>query len=68
MTDTGASSVTQKARYGGVARFFHWSIAGLIVLQYVLAKLGELAEDDGERLRALALLANHKSIGMTVLG
>ncbi|MEM1439558.1 MAG: cytochrome b/b6 domain-containing protein [Pseudomonadota bacterium] len=67
MTDTGASSVTLKARYGGVARFFHWSIAGLIVLQYVLAKLGEVAEDDGERLRALALLANHKSVGMTVL-
>ena len=67
MTDTGASSGTHKARYGGVARFFHWSIAGLIVLQYVLAKLGELAEDDGERLRALALLANHKSVGMMVL-
>ncbi|MEO0347014.1 MAG: cytochrome b/b6 domain-containing protein [Pseudomonadota bacterium] len=67
MTDTGASSDMHNARYGGVARFFHWSIAGLIVLQYVLAKLGEVAEDDGERLRALALLANHKSVGMTVL-
>ncbi len=67
MTDTGASSDTHKTHYGGVARFFHWSIAGLIVLQYVLAKLGEVAGDDGERLRALALLANHKSIGMTVL-
>lgn len=66
-TGSGAPSGTQKARYGGVARFFHWSIAGLIVLQFVLAKLGEMAEDGGELLRALALLANHKSVGMTVL-
>ncbi len=39
----------------------------MIVLQFVLAKLGEWAEDDGERLRQLALLANHKSVGMTIL-
>ena len=66
MTDPGSPAGGRKDRYGGVARFFHWSIAGLIVLQYVLAEMGEHAEDAGERLRALALLANHKSVGMTV--
>jgi cytochrome b561 len=46
----------------------HWIIAGLIVLQYILARLAELAEKDAQIMRELALLANHKSIGLTVLG
>jgi len=67
MSDRGTPHAQSADRYGGVARFFHWSIAALIVLQFVLAQLGDLAEEDGERLRQLALLANHKSVGMTVL-
>jgi len=45
----------------------HWLIAGLIVGQFVLAKLAELAKESNQILDQLALLANHKSIGMTIL-
>ena len=54
-------------RYHPVSRVLHWLIAGLIICQYVIAKLAERADSDGEVVRQLALLANHKSIGMTVL-
>src|ERR1700728_3951530 len=51
-------------RYSAVAQSFHWIIAALIVTQFVLARMG-----DGLPLgaRKLALLARHKSIGMTIL-
>jgi len=49
------------------AKFLHWSVAGLIVAQYVLAKLAEYAEAKGEIVNQLALLANHKSVGMSIL-
>lgn len=51
-------------RYGAVAQAFHWIIAGLIVTQFVLA---DLAEDLPLGIHKLALLARHKSFGMTVL-
>jgi cytochrome b561 len=54
-------------RYGVVARSLHWAVAGAIALQFLLSQLAELAEHDGERLRQLALLANHKSVGITIL-
>lgn len=54
-------------QYSNIAKFFHWLIAGLIVSQYVLAKLSERAEHQGQTLEQLALLANHKSVGMTIL-
>ncbi|MEN7342446.1 MAG: cytochrome b/b6 domain-containing protein, partial [Pseudomonadota bacterium] len=60
-------SAEKSDKYGGIARFFHWAIAAMIVLQFVLAKLYEWAEADGERVRQIALIANHKSVGMTVL-
>ncbi len=50
-------------RYHEVARILHWLIAGLILLQYALASMAEDATSD---LQELALLANHKSVGMTV--
>jgi len=52
------------ARYSAVAQGFHWIIAALIVTQFVLARLA-----DGLPLgmHKLALLARHKSFGMTVL-
>src|SRR5271170_1372690 len=51
-------------RYGAVAKLFHWLIAGLIVTQFVLARMA-----DGLPLGAhkLGLLARHKSFGMTIL-
>jgi cytochrome b561 len=51
-------------RYGAVAQAFHWIIAALVVTQFVLANL----EDDLPiGAHKLALLARHKSVGMTVL-
>jgi len=51
-------------RYGAVAQALHWIIAALIVTQFVLASL---AEDLPAGMHKLALLARHKSFGMTVL-
>jgi cytochrome b561 len=51
-------------RYTAVAKTFHWVIAGLIVTQFVLANM---ADDLPLGARKLALLARHKSFGMTVL-
>ena len=57
---------TQNApdRYNHIARILHWLVAGGIVLQYVLANLAENAES---RFQQFVLLANHKSVGMTIL-
>jgi cytochrome b561 len=55
---------SSSARYTAVAQAFHWIIAALIVVQFVLANL----EDDLPiGAHKLALLARHKSFGMTVL-
>jgi cytochrome b561 len=51
-------------RYGVVAQTFHWIIAALIVTQFVLANM---ADDLPIGVHKLALLARHKSFGMTVL-
>ena len=53
-----------EARYTLTAKLLHWFVAGLIVLQFILA---ELAEDAATPLRELALLANHKSVGITIM-
>ena len=55
---------TTTTRYHEVARLLHWLIAGLILLQYALASM---AEDAASDLQELGLLANHKSVGMTIL-
>jgi cytochrome b561 len=51
-------------RYSAVAQGFHWIIAGLIVTQFTL---GWIADDLPLGLHKLAVLARHKSFGMTVL-
>ena len=51
-------------RYGAVAQGFHWLIAGLIVAQFTLAWI---ADDLPSGMEKLAMLARHKSFGMTVL-
>ena len=55
-------------RYSAVARILHWSVAALIVVQYLLAELAKWAEQQSQPLEQLALLANHKSIGITIFG
>jgi cytochrome b561 len=52
------------ARYSALAMLCHWVIAGLVVTQFVLARM---AEDLPLGAHKLALLARHKSFGMTVL-
>jgi cytochrome b561 len=57
-------SSSSPTRYSAVAQAFHWIIAALVVTQFVLANL----EDDLPiGAHKLALLARHKSFGMTVL-
>ncbi len=53
-----------QTRYTAVAQTFHWIIAALIITQFTLAWM---ADDLPLGLRKLALLARHKSFGMTVL-
>jgi cytochrome b561 len=55
---------TAPTRYSAVAQTFHWVIAGLIVTQFSLAWM---ADDLPLGMHKLALLARHKSFGMTVL-
>ena len=55
---------TTPTRYGAVAQIFHWVIAALIVTQFVLARM---ADDLPLGVHKLALLARHKSFGMTIL-
>ncbi|MCL4170936.1 UNVERIFIED_CONTAM: hypothetical protein GTU68_034479, partial [Idotea baltica] len=53
--------------YSSTAKLFHWLIAALIVAQHVLAKLAEYAGQQNKALDQLAILGNHKSVGMTIL-
>ena len=59
-------------RYGNVARSFHWLVAALIVVQFLLAPLPEnlppdIHLDPPFGMDKLGLLARHESFGMTVL-
>ena len=50
--------------FAPAARVLHWLMALLIVVQYVLARM---AAPLPLGMRKLSLLAEHKSVGMTVL-
>ena len=51
-------------RWGAVAQTLHWLIVALIITQVILALTGA-AELHG--LAKLAMLARHKSVGITIL-
>lgn len=51
-------------RWGSVAKFFHWAIVLLVITQFVLALI---AEDLPIGMQKLAVLARHKSVGITIL-
>lgn len=53
----------QNQQYHPIAKYLHWIIAALIVLQFILANLAEDAETPSAE---LAILANHKSVGITI--
>jgi cytochrome b561 len=50
-------------RWGAVAQLLHWLIVTLIIVQVTLASLA----DDAPPAHELALLARHKSFGLTIL-
>ena len=52
------------ARWGAAALAFHWLIAALIFVQLPLGLIASKLPPDMEK---LALLASHKSIGLTIL-
>jgi len=51
-------------RYGLVPQFLHWIVVILVVTQYVLA---EAADELPLGIEKLAMLARHKSVGITIL-
>lgn len=53
--------------YDATAKMLHWLIAGLVIVQFILAKMADLAGDVDNTVRELALLANHRSVGITIL-
>jgi cytochrome b561/polyisoprenoid-binding protein YceI len=53
------------ARWGAVSQLLHWLIVALIAVQAALGLTGRLLPLGVEK---LALLARHKSIGITILG
>jgi len=53
-----------ESRYGAVAQFFHWTIVILIIVQFLLAnQAGNLPLGSAK----IAVLARHKSFGITIL-
>jgi cytochrome b561 len=52
-------------RWGAVAQLLHWLIVVLIIVQVTLAAL---AGDLPLGMKKLAMLARHKSVGLTILG
>lgn len=52
-------------QYGVLAQLFHWAIVALIITQFVLASKAEALPLG---LAKIAVLAQHKSVGMTVFG
>jgi cytochrome b561 len=52
-------------RYGSVAQTLHWVIVGLLIVQVTL---GNIADSLPLGLDKLAVLARHKSFGITILG
>ncbi len=62
MNSTGSTT-----GYTSTAKLLHWLVASLVIVKFVLANLGERAEDADDLVRELALFANHRSVGITIL-
>lgn len=69
-TTGSASSLSNRPEpgYSSVSRLLHWLVAAGIVLQFMLGERAEEAAVNGDLPAQLAALAQHKSIGITVLG
>jgi cytochrome b561 len=60
-----------QSSYGGVAKLLHWLIVGLIIVQWFLAEWAHeaghgRAVNPAAAIEQLALLARHKSVGLTI--
>jgi cytochrome b561 len=53
-----------ESRYGAVAQFFHWTIVVLIIVQFTLANQADKLPLGAAK---VAVLARHKSFGITIL-
>lgn len=51
-------------RYGIIAQLLHWSVVALLLVQFLLA---EAADELPEGAEKLAMLARHRSVGVTIL-
>jgi cytochrome b561 len=51
-------------RYGWVPQLLHWLVVALLVVQFLLA---EAADELPTGMEKLAMLARHKSVGLTIL-
>ncbi|MGI9295624.1 MAG: cytochrome b/b6 domain-containing protein [Pseudomonadales bacterium] len=60
-------ALKNSSSYAWPAQLLHWSVAALIVTQFVLGNLAERAEDNDAKMAQLTLLSNHKSVGITIL-
>jgi len=67
-TVTSQDSSTPPGGYSAVSRVLHWLVACGIVLQFILGQRAEEAAAIGNLPSQLAALAQHKSIGITLLG
>jgi cytochrome b561/polyisoprenoid-binding protein YceI len=55
-------------RYGSIARFFHWTVAVLILFDIALGVVGNFIPRTGDTVDVLQVLySTHKTIGVTVL-
>jgi cytochrome b561/polyisoprenoid-binding protein YceI len=60
--------VNTTTSYGLVARFFHWTIAVLVLIDIVLGVIGKFTPRSGDTVGFLQLLySTHKTIGVAVL-
>ena len=56
---------TPPARWGILAQSLHWLVVALVITQFVLARIAHGLPLGMEK---LAVLARHKSVGITILG
>jgi cytochrome b561/polyisoprenoid-binding protein YceI len=55
-------------RYGSIARFFHWTVAVLVLTDIALGLVGKFTPRSGDTVGFLQILySTHKTIGITVL-
>lgn len=56
--------MAKQQRYSRVAMVFHWTIAGLVIFNW---RLAENADHAASRAEAIAIFADHKAVGITIL-